>query len=261
MAGRAIYERDLTAAAQGELRRLRQREYKVKREALEAILDREIVGLEASRLGITQDQLFRTGADHASLLRQLQSEGKVTVLFSPPRTPETFDPMRLKGDPSAPVTIVEFGDFECPFCRQMEPTLAALLHEYRENIRLAYLDFPLREVHPHAELAAEASRCAEEQGMFWEFHDQLFAHAHAADRDWLLMTAEALRLDQQRFKECLNTGKYIPHVEQDLQQGIRSGVSGTPTFFVNGIYLGGAQSMGALEEVIDTELAGRAARP
>ena len=107
-------------------------------------------------------------------LKQLRAESKVSVLLAPPKIQVGFDPKRLRGNPKAPVMIVEFSDYQCPYCRQVEPVVKSLLAKYGEKVSLAYRDLPLRQIHPQAQIAAEASRCAEEQGKFWEYHDQLF---------------------------------------------------------------------------------------
>jgi protein-disulfide isomerase len=108
-------------------------------------------------------------------LKELMKDGNVTVLLAAPRLQVGFDPKRLRGSPTAPVMIVEFSDFQCIYCHQVEATLKNLLAKYGNRASLAYRDFPLTQVHPQAELAAEASRCAGEQGKFWEYHHQLFS--------------------------------------------------------------------------------------
>ena len=109
------------------------------------------------------------------LLQDATSSGEVVVLLQSQRVAMGFDSARLKGSPQAPVIIVEFADFSCPYCREAEGTMKSLLAEYQGKVSLAYRDYPLREAHPHAQLAAEASRCAADQGRFWEYHDLLFA--------------------------------------------------------------------------------------
>jgi len=184
-------------------------------------------------------------------LNLLQEQAEIVILLRPPRIEVSYDEKRLKGNHSAPITIVEFSDFSCPFCRQAESTLKELLAKYQGKVRLAYRDFPLREVHPRAESLAEAARCASEQGRFWEYHDLLFEKVSADP----LENAAHLQLDEKQFTSCLSSGKYKPLIDKDLEDGIRSGVSGTPGFFVNGIYLAGSQPKATFEKIIDEELA------
>jgi len=185
---------------------------------------------------------------------QLFEAAHVSILLQPPRVDVSYDRGRLRGNPAAPVVIVEFSDFQCPFCRRAWPTLRGLLDKYKGQVSLAYRDFPLREIHEQAELAAEASRCAGEQGKFWEYHDLLFGQTSSLARDALVADAQGLGLDQKRFGACLESGKYKAAVEEDFQAGERAGVSGTPGFFINGVFLEGARPPADFEKIIDAEL-------
>ncbi len=195
-----------------------------------------------------------------TFLDSLREKADVTVLLRPPKMEVGFDPTRLRGNPKAPVTIVEFSDFECPFCVRVQPVLQELLAKYEGKVSLAYRDFPLREMHPKAQSAAEASRCAGEQGKFWEYHDALFANPAKLDAASLGEHARSLALDGKQFESCLTSGRFRSKVEEDIQQGSRAGVSGTPGFFINGVFLNGAQPRSAFEKIIDEELAA-AGRP
>jgi protein-disulfide isomerase len=117
------------------------------------------------------------------------------------------------------------------------------------------MDFPLREIHPQAQAAAEAARCAGEQGKFWEYHDALYADQSKLDGPELLTRAQMLNLDGKSFQSCLDSGKFKSKVEADREQGNKIGVSGTPGFFVNGVFLSGAQPRAEFEKIIDTQLA------
>jgi protein-disulfide isomerase len=161
----------------------------------------------------------------------------------------------VKGDPKAPVTIVEFSDFQCPYCKKSESTLHDILAKYSGRVKLAYLDFPLREIHPQAQVAAEAARCAGEQGKFWEYHDALYAEQSKLDGPELLSRARALHLDEKSFQACLDSGKFKSKIEADLAQGSKVGVAGTPGFFVNGVFLSGARPEADFEKIIDSQLA------
>jgi len=206
---------------------------------------------EQLRQGLKQAEVQQARQDY---LKGLRASGDVVVLLAPPKVQVGFDPARLRGNPKAPVMIVEFSDFQCPYCHQVEPTLKALLAKYPDKVSLAYRDFPLTSIHPQAELAAEASRCAGEQGKFWEYHDQLYGSSNL-DRAGLLDDARNLKLDEKQFDSCLTDGKYKAEVSRDAQEGTQAGVSGTPGFFVNGVPLSGALPLDTFARAIDDELA------
>ena len=187
--------------------------------------------------------------------KRLREQAGVSILLKKPKVEVAYDPARLRGDPKAPVVIVEFSDFQCPYCQAVAPTLKKLLAKYEGRVSLAYLDLPLRDIHPQAQLAAEASRCAGEQGKFWEYHDLLFANQSKLDRPGLVELAHGLKLDEKQFDSCLSSGKYAAQIEQDRQLGLRAGVSGTPGFFINGSLLSGNQPQDAFEKLIQAELA------
>jgi protein-disulfide isomerase len=184
----------------------------------------------------------------------LRRKSTVAILLARPRIEVTADPSRLRGNPKAPVTIVEFSDFQCPYCRAAQPTIKELLDKYKDKVRLGYRDYPLRQIHPQAQQAAEASRCAAEQGKFWEFHDLLYADQSKLDQPGLTDNARIAGLDVGRFSACFASGKFKAAVEEDLQTGATAGVSGTPAFYINGVILTGAQAASAFERIIDTEI-------
>ncbi len=193
-------------------------------------------------------------------LKTLRADSKVVVLLSAPRIDVAYDPARVRGNPKAPVMIVEFSDYQCPYCHQVEPTLNQVLAKYGDKVSLSYRDFPLTQIHSQAEISAEASRCALEQGKYWEYHDQLFT-ASKLDKDALLEYARNLNLDDKQFGSCLTGEKYKAEIDKDLQEGKKAGVSGTPGFFINGVALSGAQGQDAFARVIDDELARKSNRP
>jgi len=158
------------------------------------------------------------------------------------------------GPKHAKVTIVEWSDFECHYCGYVNSTLAQLKEKYGEDVRVVFRHLPML-FHPNAKLAAEASMAAHEQGRFWEYHDQLFAHQRALDRTSLERYAQELKLDMGRFRAALDSGKFRSRVEADMAEGEAVGVLGTPTFFINGYMLSGAQPFDSFGEVIDAELA------
>jgi len=187
-------------------------------------------------------------------LKLLQQQAEVVMFLNPPRIKVKYDPLQLKGSPNALVTIVEFSDFTCPFCRQADSTLKKLIAKYEGNISLAYRDFPMSDVRPEAHLTAEASRCAAEQGKFWEYHDLLFDNPGNFAREDLVKSAQKMHLNMKQFDSCLSSDKYKLQIDQDFQDGLRAGVFGTPGFFINGIFLAGAQPAAAFEKIIDEEL-------
>jgi protein-disulfide isomerase len=131
--------------------------------------------------------------------------------------------------------LCEYGDYECPFCGEAHLLLQRLLPQTAGRVALAYRNFPLSTVHPHAQAAAEAAEAAGAQGRFWEMHDVLFENQNALDPDALLEYAGALRLDVERFANDLISRRFADRVREDFLSGVRSGVNGTPTFFINGV--------------------------
>lgn len=184
----------------------------------------------------------------------LEAKYEVTYDIEPFRAELDIAGEPSKGPAAAPVTIVEFSDFECPFCSRVLPTLDQVVESYGDRVRIVFKQFPLHRLHPHAQKAAEASLCAHEQGKFWELHDAMFADQAALDVDGLRAKAEATDLDVDAFSECLDAGRYADAVEEDLRQGTIAGVSGTPALFVNGRILSGAVPYETLAETIDDEL-------
>lgn len=159
------------------------------------------------------------------------------------------------GPPDAEVVIVEFLDFQCGYCgRFATETLYQILDTYGDEIRFVSRDFPLTSIHTHAQKAAEAAQCAHEQGNYWEYHDLLLRNQQALTIDSLKGYAEQLGLDMMSFDECLESGRYTTEVQQDLADGETYGVTGTPTFFVNGHLLVGAKPFSAFQAAIEEEL-------
>jgi protein-disulfide isomerase len=149
-------------------------------------------------------------------------------------TPPVSAQDHTAGPDDAPVTLVEYGDFECPYCGMAHPIVQAAQRELGSQLRFVFRHFPLAEAHPHARLAAQAAEAAGAQGRFWEMHDTLFEHQDALDVEDLVGYAESLGLDSAQFARDLESGTYAKKVRDDFRSGVRSGVNGTPTFFVNG---------------------------
>jgi protein-disulfide isomerase len=189
----------------------------------------------------------------------LREQAKVVVLLSPPRVEVSVDPARVRGNPKAKVMIVEFSDFQCPYCGGVQATLQSVLAKHPDTVALAYRDMPMSKIHPLARKAAEAARCAGEQGKFWEYHDLLFADQSKLDQDGLMNKARTLKLDGQQFESCLGSEKFKAQIQQDSQDGMRAGVSGTPGFFINGIFLSGSQPESAFENLVQGQLSASSA--
>ena len=160
----------------------------------------------------------------------------------------------VKGPKDAPVTIVEFSDFQCPYCRTVVATVKDVMRQYSGRVKWVYRDFPIAGLHPQAPKAAEAARCAGEQGKFWEYHDLLFDDQAQATTADFKRFADQLKLDQKSFAQCLDSGKQQPAVQSDVEEGARLGITGTPSFFINGRLLVGAQPLDTFRKVIDSEL-------
>jgi protein-disulfide isomerase len=183
----------------------------------------------------------------------------VDRLQAPPvvRVEVPVDGAPVRGSADAAVTLVEFSDFHCPFCKQVQPTLTQILERYPGKVKLVYRDFPIDGLHPEARRAAEAARCARDQGKFWEYHDLLFAGPASAAPEELKRYAGQVGLDLTVFGPCLSAGVHRAAVQRDLDEGTRLGVTGTPGFFVNGRPLSGAQPLEAFARVIEEELTAR----
>jgi protein-disulfide isomerase len=145
---------------------------------------------------------------------------------------------------------VEYGDYQCPYCRRAHPIFQQLAREFPTQVRLVFRHFPVFAIHPRAENAAEAAEAAAAQGKFWEMHHQLFENQHALDVEDLIGYAAALGLDRNRFEAELLDRRYVDRIHRSRDSGVRSGVIGTPTFFVNGIYYGGAHELEPLRAAI-----------
>ncbi|MCS7109249.1 MAG: DsbA family protein, partial [Candidatus Micrarchaeota archaeon] len=168
----------------------------------------------------------------------------------------TFDLTGLepRGNPDAPITIIEYSDFQCPFCSKVQPTIEQILKDYDGKVKIYYEQFPLTQIHPNAQKAAEASLLAAEQGKFWEYHDILFKNQDKLDVKYLKEYASQLGLDAEKFNYGLDSGIKAQTVNKNLQEGIKNGVQGTPTFFINGHILTGAQPYSVFKQIIDSEL-------
>ena len=161
------------------------------------------------------------------------------------------------GPEDAPIVIVQFSDFQCPFCKRFhDETSQQLLDAYPGQIRFVYRHLPLTSIHPEAFPSAEASMCANEQDAFWEYHDKIFQNQDRLGRELYMQIASDLNLDSATFEDCLTAGTYRELIQQDSDFALNMGVQSTPTFFINGLALVGAQPLSAFTQLIDKELAG-----
>jgi protein-disulfide isomerase len=160
----------------------------------------------------------------------------------------------VMGASHAPVTIVEYGDFECPNCKQAAPAVKLLLERFAGRVRVVFRHFPLEEVHPHALAAAEAAECAGGQGKFWEMHDLLFANQDHLKTNQLHSYAERLQLDMARYTSEMDDEVYRQRIREQMEGARRSGVRGTPTFFVNGRLQDVSFGMRALFDAVEAAL-------
>lgn len=188
--------------------------------------------------------------------RTLIADADVTVHLDPPRVAiDIPDDARGTGPESAPVTIVEFTDYQCPYCHRAQEVIDQILEEYSGQVRLVHLDFPL-DNHTGAIPAARAARCAGEQGRFWDYHRSLMSEPGSLDETDLARRARALDLNAGEFDTCVASDRHDADIRAEMNQGSRLGVTGTPAYFINGRLVSGARPFPHFAEVIDDELAG-----
>jgi len=191
----------------------------------------------------------------AQLVNDLKKKTPARILLDPPRQTVTVAPDDPSTGPAnAPITVVEYSDYQCPFCARVVPTIVKLRQTYGDKIRIVFKDFPLPN-HSNAPKAAEAAHCAGEQGKYWDMHDRLFANQQGLAVPSLKQTAAGLGLDAAKFDQCLDSGKYGASIAADMKEGEQLGVQSTPTVYVNGRAVVGAQPFEFFQSVIDEELA------
>ena len=300
--GVAITRAELDEEAAAPLARLRQEEYDVRRQVLDALIAERLVEAAAREQGISAEALLRQKVEQeatkpptaqleaiyernqarfagqtreqayarieelmgeraaAEARREFESglreKAEVTVHLDPPRVAiDIPDDASGTGPKNAPVTIVEFTDYQCPYCHRAQDVVDQILQQYEGKVRLVHLDFPL-ENHPGAVPAARAARCAGEQGRFWDFHRSLMTQKGSLDQADLTSRAATLKLDAGDFAECLASDRHLETILEELEQGSDLGVTGTPAYFINGRMVSGAQPFPAFAEIIDAELEG-----
>ncbi len=196
----------------------------------------------------------RMDAARATLVESLKAKTTITINLEPPRVEVTDGGRAPRGNPKAAVEVIEFSDFQCPFCLRANPTVEQVMKTYGDKIKFVYRHYPLQN-HPNARPAAEASACAEVQGKFWEYHDRLFANPTKLSDPDLKAHAAALGLDTAKFNACVDNHQQKPGVDADMAAAEAVGVTGTPAFFINGRSIEGAQPFESFKRVIDEELA------
>ena len=281
--------------------------YELRARSLERLIDERVLAAEAERRGVSKEDLLRderkargeigdeqvtafyeqnkqkmggsTRDQVADRIRSfldeqrsgeitadLRKRAKVTLLLEPPRVSVAAEGPSL-GPANAPVTIIEFSDFQCPYCGRASSTVKQIHERYPQQVRIVYRNLPLDTIHPHARPAAEAAACANAQGRFWEFHDQVFANQRALSPPDLQRYAKAVGLDVAAFDQCVSERKFQALVDFDLKAASVAAAAagkrglGTPAFFVNGILVSGAKPANEFYELIDAELARAGAPP
>ena len=198
----------------------------------------------------------RSALAYEEFVDTLKAKTPVKMMLEAPRQKIETAGSPAQGPSNAPVEMVEFSDFQCPYCYRSFPTVKQVLTTYGTKVRFVYRNYPLPS-HPNARPAAEAAQCANEQGQFWAYHDRLFGDQSKLKDDDLKASAAALGMDAAKFNACFDSHKYKARVDADLQAGNEAGVNGTPAFFINGRLLSGAQPFDEFKKMIDEELARR----
>lgn len=197
-------------------------------------------------------------ARQQEFVSELRKESDVEIALAPPRIEIPIEAGISNGPAGAPITLVEFSDYQCPFCARSQETVERVLEKYGDKIRHVFMDFPIERIHPQAKPAAIAGRCAAEQGKFGEYHELLFQNARDLTRENFDKWAKQVGLDGGAFAKCVDEGKPSAAIDATLAAGQEAGVTGTPAFFVNGVMINGAQPFEVFEELIDEELERRA---
>src|ERR1051326_4586992 len=201
----------------------------------------------------------RLATRRAEFVQELKRAAGVQVYIQPPRADVKAEGPSI-GNAKAPVTIVEFSDFECPFCGRAVETVKKIEAAYGDKVRVVFRDYPLV-IHRTAKRAAEASHCAEDQGKFWEMHDKLFSKRGLLQDADIYRYAQQIKLDHDQFDQCLKSGKYKDAWKTSQEEGVRVGVMSTPTFFINGRLIVGAGNYEAFARIIDEELSNEPRQP
>jgi protein-disulfide isomerase len=297
VSGQKLTRTQLEQSQAAKLLQARYQYYLAERQALDQLIDEQLLEMQALRQHLTVEQLLqrevigqvkeptedqlqvfyegmktsepfaaarekilatfqqrRLMKARAAYLESLRSQASVRIALFPPEAEVALDGAPRRGPVDAPVLVVEFADYECPYCQRIHPDLKKLQEEFAGQVAVAFKDFPLS-MHRYAGKAAEAARCADQQGRFWDFHDALFGNKQKLEPAQLKEHARVLKLDVARFDQCLDAGEQAAAVQRDLAQGQRLGVAGTPSFLINGHFLSGAVKYSTLREIVEQQLA------
>jgi len=300
--GKVITAEEVEKSLGGQLAKLQEQMYNLKRARVEALIDEQLLAQAAesqkmsvpalldrevtAKVGLVTEQEVegfykankgrmkgddatvrqqvrgylqnqKLAAQRRQFLESLRAKARVSVnLKAPPvfRADLSVEGAPFKGAENAPVTIVKFEDFHCPFCKRAQATLEQIMSRYSGKVKLAHRDFPIDSLHPQARRAHEAARCAHVQGKFWEYHDMLYDNAPKASLENLKEYAAQVGIETAAFEQCLDSGEFRAAVQGDIEEGQQAGVSGTPAFFINGRLISGAQPISNFVRVIEDEL-------
>ena len=295
--GRKITLDELEERQAARLLETRYKHYLAERQALDQLIDDELLEAQARKEHLTVEQLLerhvtsglkdptedqlqvyyegvettepfaavkdkilahirqqRTGKARSAYLQSLRDGAGIQVWLAPPKTQVDVAGSPVRGRSDAPVQIVEFADYECPYCQRIYPELKKLSQDFGDKVALVFKDSPLPN-HARASKAAEAAQCAGEQGNFWEFHELLFDGNRKLELAQLKQNARDLKLDTARFDRCLDSGSQALKVQKDVAQAQRLGLTGTPSFFINGHFVSGAVKYSTLREIVEQQLA------
>ncbi len=202
---------------------------------------------------VAQIKSTRAAAVREQFIDKLKKDAKIEILMQRPRIEVSVDDDPSQGKKDAPITLIEFSEYQCPFCKRTRPTIQKIMDTYKDKVQYVFRDFPLS-FHKQAPVAALAANCANEQGKYWEYNKELFEQQPNLSDDNLKEYAKKLGLNTKKFDECLGSGKYQSEIDKDIQDGSNAGVTGTPAYFINGIFISGAQPFENFKEIIDEEL-------
>jgi len=198
---------------------------------------------------------LRRAKARAAYVKTLRTQANLQILLAPPVADVNVEGAELHGAKDAPVVLLEFADYECPYCQKVNPLLVKLREEFGDKVTIAYKDFPLP-MHRNAQKASEAARCAGEQGKFWEYHDLLYS-TKALEVNDLKKHAQTLKLDEAQFNKCLDSGAEAEIVKKNLEEGKTLGLSGTPSFFANNHFFSGGVDYNTLREMVEQQIRAR----
>jgi protein-disulfide isomerase len=198
---------------------------------------------------------LRISKARSAYIASLHESAKISVTLPEPRAPLTLTASTpVRGPRNAPVMVVEFADYQCPYCRQLEPQHEQLRREFGDKIAVAFKDFPIP-AHAYAEKMAEVARCAGEQGKYWELHDFMYKELKTFDMSQIEQRTQALNLDSAHFNQCVDSAAETAEITADKTEGQHLGVSGTPTVFINGRFISGNAKYEVLRDMVQQELA------